>query len=279
MRIVSTLMTAGILAAAPFASNAEQRCEHSAARDVELDLGGIKAVVFDIGPHTLALKGDKSPYGSIRGKACASDAKRLAELVVSQQRDGDKLIVRAERNSLIRKGSWSGESYSDLTLTATVPDNLAVQIKVGSGDAVIDGVASLSADVGSGDLEARHVRDTLYADVGSGDIHASDIGALHIVSIGSGEISVRDVRGDAWVGEINSGDLSIANAQGNVEIGSIGSGDAIVTAIAGNVHMKRIGSGDLDANGVGGDLVIGHVGSGSVNHRHVKGKVNVPEND
>jgi DUF4097 and DUF4098 domain-containing protein YvlB len=279
MRIVSILLTAGILGAVPFASHAEQRCEHSAARDAELSLGGIKTVVFDIGPHTLALKGDKNPSGSIRGKACTSDAKRLTELVVNQQRDGDKLIVRAERNSLTRKGSWSGESYSYLTLAASVPDNLAVQIKIGSGNAVVDGVASLSADVGSGDLEARHVRKSLYADVGSGDIHANDIGTLHVVSLGSGDMSVRDVHGDAWVGEINSGDLSIANVQGNVEIGSIGSGDTILTAIAGNVNLKRIGSGDFDAKGVDGDLSIDHVGSGSVSHRNVKGKVRVPEND
>lgn len=279
MRIVSTLLTAGVLAASPFASHAEQRCEHSAARDAELNLSGIKTVVFDIGPHTLALKGGKGPSGSVHGKACASDAKRLAELVVTQQRDGDKLIVRAERNGLMRKGSWSGESYSYLTLTATTPDDLAVRIKIGSGDAVVDGVASLSADVGSGDLEARHIRDTMYADVGSGDIHASDIGALHVVSIGSGDMGTRDVRGDAWVGEINSGDLSIANAQGKVEIGSIGSGDAVLSAIAGNVKVERIGSGDLEANGVGGDLIVDHVGSGSVGHRNVKGKVRVPEDD
>ncbi|NOT89931.1 MAG: DUF4097 family beta strand repeat protein [Lysobacter sp.] len=278
MRIVSILLTAALVAA-PFASHAEQRCEHSADRDAELNLSGIKTVVFDIGPHTLALKGDRSPSGTIRGKACASDTKRLAELVVTQLRDGDKLIVRAERNSLMRKGSWSGESYSYLTLTATIPDNIAAQVKVGSGDAVIDGVASLSADVGSGDLEARHIRGALYADVGSGDIHASDIGVLHVVSIGSGDMSARNVRGDAWVGEINSGDLSVADVQGDLAIGSIGSGDAMLSAIAGNVKLERIGSGDLEANGVGGDLIVDHVGSGSVGHRNVKGKVRVPEDD
>jgi Putative adhesin len=279
MRITSILLTTGMLFAVPFASHAEQPCEHSAARNAELNLGDIKTVVFDIGPHTLALNGDKRASGSIRGKACASDAKRLAELVVTQQRDGEKLIVRAERNGLMRKGSWSGESYGYLTLTATIPDNLAVRIKVGSGDAVVDGVASLSADVGSGDLEVRHVRNTFYAEVGSGDVHASDIGALHVVSVGSGDLSARDLRGNATVGEIHSGDLVVANAKGKVEIGSIGSGDARLSGIAGSVTVATIGSGDLEANGVGGDLVVDAVGSGSVGHRNVKGKVRVPEDD
>jgi DUF4097 and DUF4098 domain-containing protein YvlB len=279
MRIASLLVSISMLAAIPFASQAEQRCAHSAARDAELNLSGIKTVVFDIGPHTLALKGDKSPAGSIRGKACASDAKRVAQLVVTQQRNGDKLIVRAERNGLLRNGSWSGETYGYLTLTVALPDTLAVRLDLGSGDAVVDNVASLSADVGSGDLEVRHVRGAFFADVGSGDIQATDIGALHVVSVGSGDLTVRDVHGDSKVGEINSGDLSIANAKGRVEIGSIGSGDATLLDIAGNVTVNSIGSGDLDANGITGDLAVDSVGSGSVAHRNVRGQVRIPTDD
>jgi DUF4097 and DUF4098 domain-containing protein YvlB len=279
MRIASILLSTGMLAAIPFASQAEQRCEHSAARDAELNLTGVKTVVFDIGPHTLVLNGGKRQTGSIRGKACASDTKRLAELVVSQERSGDKLIVRAERNGLLRKGSWSGKEYGNLILTATIPDTLAVRLRLGSGDAVVDGVASLSADVGSGDLEARHVRGMFFADVGSGDIHATDIGGLHVISVGSGDLSVRDVRGDSQIGEVNSGDLSIANAKGRVEIGSIGSGDAELSGIAGNVKVDSIGSGDLNANGITGDLVVDSVGSGSVGHRNVGGQVRVPKDD
>jgi hypothetical protein len=273
------LLPALMLTALPFASQASDRCEHSAIRDADLNLSGIKTIVFDIGPHTLALKGGKQQSGAFKGKACASDEKRLVELIVTQERDGDKLLVRAGRNSLLRKGSWSGEDYGHLTVDASVPDTLDVQLKLGSGDAVIDGVASLSADVGSGDLEARHIRGSFYADVGSGDIQASDVGALHVVSVGSGDLSVRDVRGDSRVGEINSGDLSIANAKGGVVIGSIGSGDALLSAIGGNVTVSRIGSGDLGASGVDGDLTVDSVGSGSVDHRNVRGQVRVPEDD
>lgn len=279
MRIAFILLSTGMLTAVSFATQAKQRCEHSAARDAELNLSGIKTVVFDIGPHTLALNGSKRQTGSIRGKACASDIKRLEALVVTQTRNGDKLIVRAGRNSLLRKGSWSGKEYGDLTLNATIPDTLAVRLRLGSGDAVVDGVASLSADVGSGDLEARHVHGTFFADVGPGDIQANDIGALHVVSVGSGDLTVRDLRGDAKVGEVNAGDLSIANAKGRVEIGSIGSGDATLSGIAGNVKVNSIGSGDLDASGVTGDLVVDSVGSGSVGYRNVGGRVRVPKDD
>lgn len=279
MRIVSILLTTGMLVTASFALRAEQRCEHSAPRDTELNLSGIKTVVFDIGPHELKLNGGKRQTGSVNGRACASDAKRLAELVVSQQRDGDRLTVRAERNGLLRKGSWSGDQYGYLSLTATLPDDMAVRIRLGSGDAVIDGIGSLSADVGSGDLEARHIQGTFFADVGSGDIQATDIGALHAVSVGSGDLSVRDVRGDSRVDEVHSGDLSIANAKGKVDIGSIGSGDAKLSGISGNVSVDSIGSGDLEANGITGDLVVDRVGSGSVGHRNVSGQVRIPKDD
>lgn len=279
MRIASILLTGGLLAALPLASQAQEPCEHAAARDAGLDLSGIKTVVFDIGPHTLRLKGDAQPSGSIHGNACASDPKRLAELVVSQQREGDKLIVRAERIGALRNMSWSGKQYAYLTLAATVPETIAVQVKVGSGEAVVEGVASLSADVGSGELQARHVRNAFFADVGSGDIHATDIGALHVVSVGSGDLEARGLRGDATVGEVHSGDLIVANAAGKVEIGSIGSGDAALSGIGGSVTVASIGSGDLDANDITGDLVVSRVGSGSVGHRNVRGQVRVPKDD
>ena len=90
MRIASLMLSTGMLAALPFAAQADQRCEHSAPRDAELRLSGIKTVMFDIGPHALTLNGGKNTTGAIRGKACTSDTKRLVELVVNQQREGDK---------------------------------------------------------------------------------------------------------------------------------------------------------------------------------------------
>ena len=279
MRIASNLLSICMLTALPFTSQAGERCEHSAPRDSVLNLSGIKTVIFDIGPHELSVTGGKAGSGSIRGKACASDAKRLAGLVVTQQRKGDKLIVRAEHKGLMNKGGWSGKNYAYLTLAATLPDSLAIQVKLGSGNVVVDGVASLSADVGSGDLEARHVRGIFYADLDSGDIQASDVGGLHVVTIGSGDFSARDVHGASWVGEVNSGDLSIANAKGRIQIDSVGSGDATVSNIVGDVMVRNLGSGDFQANDISGDLVVDSVGSGSVGHRNINGRVHVPKND
>lgn len=277
MRIASILLPACLLATLPFASHAEQHCEHSAPRDSALNLDGISRVVFDIGPHQLTVNGGNDSTAAIRGRACASDSKRLADLIVTQQRKGDTLTIRAERTGLLRKVSWSGDDYSYLSLTAALPGEIAVEVTVGSGDAVIGGVASLRAQVGSGELEARRIRGAVHGDVDSGEIKASDIGALHVGSVGSGALSARDVRGDATVGEVNSGDLTIANAKGRVEIRTIGSGNASLSGIAGNVAVKSIGSGDLDAHGVSGDLIVDAIGSGSVDHRNVRGRVQLPK--
>jgi hypothetical protein len=285
MQIVSIQLFVGMLSicmlsAAPLVVEAsDDRCEYSASRDADLNLAGIKTIVFDIGPHRLNLKGDKASSGSVRGSACASDPKRLAELTITQRRDGDKLIVRAERNRLLRKGSWSGDDYGRLSLDANIPSRLPLRVLVGSGDALIDGVYSMSADVNSGTLVARHVGDTLFADVGSGNIEATDIGALHVVSVGSGELKARDVRGNVRVGEINSGEFSVANANGSTRIGSIGSGDASITAAGGDINVESIGSGDLKVEGARGNLFVDRVGSGSVHHRDIQGQVRIPKDD
>jgi hypothetical protein len=235
-------------------------------------------VVFDIGPHTLDLKGDAAgaAIGTIRGKACASDAARLAELLVTQSREGDKLIVRAERNGLVRKGSWSGKDYARLALTVSVPGTIPVQVKVGSGEARVAKVTSLTADVGSGELYAQDVRGMFFVDVGSGEIVADGVGGLHVVSVGSGDVSVKNVGQDAHVGEIGSGDVNILGAGGDVRIDSIGSGDAVVGDIGGDIVVGRVGSGDLAAERIRGGLTVRHVGSGSVIHREIGGPLQIP---
>ncbi len=276
-------MRYALLAAAllilPLSAFADDRCKLSANKDLELNLTGAKTVVFDIGPHRLDLKGGDTRSGSVRGKACASDAKRLAELSVTQTREGEKLIVRAGRNTLLRKGSWSGDDYSNLTLNATIPSALDVRVALGSGEARIENVATLAGDVGSGELYARAIRGAFFADVGSGEIIADGVGALHVVSVGSGDLSAKNVTANAHVGDIGSGDLRIVGAKGDVRIDSIGSGDAEVIDVTGNVLVARVGSGDVTAHRVGGGLTVEHVGSGSVNHREIGGPVRIPKDD
>ncbi|HEY5972705.1 MAG TPA: DUF4097 family beta strand repeat-containing protein [Pseudoxanthomonas sp.] len=268
--ILSALL---MLPVAAFAQ--EPQCKHSQPRDLQLDLAGVKAVVFDIGPHELKLDATPNAKAAVHGKACASETKLLEQLKLTQQKSGDKLYVSAKR-----EGSSSGiffvSNYAYLKLAGTLPDNVAVQLKVGSGDALVTGASILSADVGSGDVEARRIRGLVAAKVGSGDIAIEDAGSLQVISIGSGDLSAKGVKGAAKVGGIGSGDFDLDGAMGNVEIDSIGSGDAKVSGVHGNVSLGSLGSGDFEARDVRGDLSVDSVGSGSVNHNGVTGQVKLP---
>ena len=276
MRKLSLLTLLLLAPASAFAATPE--CKHSQPRDLELNLTGVKAVVFDIANNDLTVDASAGAKPALHSKACASDEKYLQQLRLTQHRVGDKLYVTARREGFI-SGIFLGNTYSYLKLAVTLPDNVTVQLKVGSGDAVVTGASLLSADVGSGDVEARHIRGLVAATVGSGDITLEDIGSLHVISVNSGDLSARKVRGPAKVGSVGSGDFELKGATGDVEIGSVGSGDAKVSDVTGSVRVASVGSGDVDVQDIRGDLSVQSKGSGSVNHNRIDGRVSVPSDN
>lgn len=279
----------------PFAAQAQDsHCRHSQPRQLDLDMEGVRTVMFEIHNHKLRLDASPGASGAIQGRACASSEDWLEDLKVEQRRDGDRLHVRLYRDRQVR-GLFLGRNYAWLDMSGNVPDDVLVQLSVGSGDAWLTGAAAMSADVGSGDVEARGIAGRATAKVGSGDIELDGVGSLHVLSIGSGDVEAGNVRGDVEVGSIGSGDFTLRGAggnasiesigsgdaelhdvRGNVAIGSIGSGDAQLRNIGGSVVVDAIGSGDLDARGVRGDLTVDSKGSGSVRHEGVDGNVELP---
>jgi hypothetical protein len=268
-----TLFLAALLML-PGVALAQTTCKHSQPRSLQLDLGGVSSVLFEVGSHELALDGAASG-GRLQGKACSSHAGALDTLTLTQEKRGDQLVVRLGRDSpgpVIRLG----RHYSSLVIRGTVPANLPVHVSVGSGDASLAGLASAEVTVGSGDVNARRIAGTLSGSVGSGDIVATDVGSLDLRSIGSGDVRVASVRGASRIGSVGSGDVVIGPTRGSVEIGSIGSGDAALRDIGGDVVIGSIGSGDVVARGVAGKLVLRSKGSGSVQHERVAGAVELP---
>lgn len=276
MRKLSLLTLLLLAPAVAFAATPE--CKHSQPRNLALDLAGVKAVVFDIGSNDFTIDASAGAKAALGGKACASSEKYLEQLKLTQHKAGEKLYVTARREGMTG-GIFLGSNYAYLKLAATLPDNVMVQLKVGSGDAVVTGAPMLSADVNSGDVEARHIRGLVAASVGSGDIILEDIGSLHVISVGSGDLSARKVRGPAKVGSVGSGDFELDGASGDVEIGSVGSGDAKVTGVFGSVTVASVGSGDLEVNDIRGDLSVRSKSSGSVSHNRVDGRVDVPSDN
>ena len=225
-----------------------------------LNLTGVRTLEIRLGRHDLHLNGVPGTGGQIRGRSCASSQERLASLQLTQRREGDRLVLSAEHDPQGWSINFFGSSYAFLDLQLDVPQGLAVELSVGSGDADVAGIDRLDSQVGSGDLRVHGIRERFTASVGSGDIVAEDVGEIHVGSVGSGDFSARNVRRD-------------------VEIGSIGSGDAGLRHVDGNVIVGSIGSGDLDINGVAHDLRVRSIGSGDISHHDVAGRIDVPSDD
>lgn len=236
------------------------QCRFESPRNAPLDMTGIHTVVIDIGHHTLHIDGTADDSSRMQGRACASSTDRLAAMQISQHREGDRLIVKLADNHGTNIFSIFGSHYAYLDLRMDIPNTVAVELAVGSGDAFVSKVAQLSAGVGSGDLQVNGVSGHFDAHVGSGDIKADDVGETHIASVGSGDFTVNRVRG-------------------NLTIDKVGSGDADLRAVGGNVNVGSVGSGDLRVNGVARDLHVAHVGSGDVDHLAVAGTVDIPHRD
>lgn len=249
-----------VLFAAPLLAHAGEQCRFEAARSFELDLHGVSEITVIANQHDVRVRGVDGSGGAVRGRACSSKQDALDSLQVIRHREGSRLVIEARTVNELTSWRLFGNNYAYLDLGIAFPKSLPVKLDVGSGDAMVDNVATLDAHVGSGDIDVRRVPGEVSANVGSGDAGFQDIGALKVDSVGSGDLVANGVRGD-------------------VRIGSIGSGDATLKQVGGGVDVGSIGSGDLDVDGVGRDLRVRSIGSGDIDHHGVSGKVEIPRND
>ncbi len=258
----------------PLSALADDHCTHSAPRQLKLDLQGAKAVVFEVASHELVLNARPGAAGELSGRACAAEAEWLEQLTVTQRRQGDKLVVSLAREQGHR--GWFSGDHAHMRMSGTLPDTMPVQIKVGSGEAEIDGAPLVSVDVGSGEARVKRTRGLVAADVGSGEIDIENAGALKVIGVNSGDVSARDVRGEVSVGRVGSGEFDLVGARGPVRIGAIGSGAADVSRIDSDVEVESIGSGQVEARDIRGNLTVKSIGSGSADHSGIGGQVRLP---
>lgn len=251
--------TAALLLA-PFAAFAATPCKYEAPRNLQLDLNGVRSVQIEVHSQDLHLTGSDSSKGlTLTGRACASEQSVLDKLQVTQQRQGDQLLIDIGGNGGF-SFSLFGNSYANLDVSVQLPANLPVTVRVGSGDADVKGVQQLQSSVGSGDLHVRQIAGKFSTSVGSGDVDVTDIGSLDLGSVGSGDFKADGIKGDARIGSIGSGDVTLRN-------------------IGGSVRADTLGSGDLVVRDVTGEFSLGAKGSGDVSHSGVKGKVSVPRDN
>lgn len=290
MRTLLACTTLMLLPLSALANDAP--CRFTENRDLQLDLGGAKTLVIEVNQHDLHVEAGSGP-ARLSGRACASNADWLRDLTLTQRHSGDKLVVSLRREG--KRGLVVGNNYAWLDIRGSVPADVMVQLKVGSGDAHIEGAKSLSVDLGSGDADALRTQGSVHATVGSGDLLVDGAESLNLLSvgsgdanvsnirrdvtvgsIGSGDVDLRDIGGDLRIDSIGSGDTDVRQVRGNVEIGVVGSGDTGLRDITGNLRVGSHGSGDIKADGVGGNLTVERSGSGDVRHSGVRGTVSLP---
>lgn len=249
-----------LLLLAPLAAYAADDCRYQAPRNLQLDLAGVRGVQIEVNSYDLHVKGAPGARQLlVNGRACASEQSLLENLQITQRREGDQLIIELGGQNAFSfhlLGSYS----ANLEANVQLPPELPVTVRVGSGDASVDGVQRLQSSVGSGGLHVSNIAGAFGTSVVSGGVDASAVGSLHAGSVSSGELKVSGIKGDA-------------------QVGSIGSGDVTLRDVGGSVHADTLGSGDLSVHDVGGDLSLGAKGSGDVNRSGVKGKVSVPRDD
>jgi len=267
-----------LIAFLPSLSFAAAPCEFSAQRDFDVEAAGIETLVLALESDDVEVEGVAGlEQIQVRGKACASNEARLAELVIEQQRIGKDLAITARaRASEFR---LFGSSYAYIDITLRVPERLTVGIRGSSGDAQVKGIAALDFDTRSGDLVADAIAGSFGVKTASGDIRGSGFGSVHVRSTASGDINLRDVRGVVNLEQSGSADVTLDQVGGGVEIGSVGSGDVSVHHVDRDVVIGSVGSGDVEVSDVGGDLRVRSSGSGDVSHRGVRGAVSVPQDD
>jgi|GEM_PF-976722 len=255
--------------------------EFSEVRSLKLDYSGVRTVVFNVGENKLRVDASPNPQTLLSGYACATSKEDLKKLTLSQERQGDRLVVNLEQ-----KGSESGadkehrdthRSYGWMDVRVAIPLDLAVEVNVTSGDAWVTGAHSLTAKVGSGELEARRIPGGVTVSVGAGEVELRDIGSLTVGSIGSGDVDVENVRGLVRVNSIGSGGFDLEGADGDVKFEAIGVGEVDIERVRGSVTVGSIGAGKLEVEDVAGDFTVKARGHGRIEWRRVQGEVELPQ--
>lgn len=252
--VLSAALTALV---ASLAAAQDRDLDHSARREASASAAGATLIVVEAQAGSLRVEG-KRGVDQVRahGTAWAGSEARLREVTLTAEREGSTVRVKVE---IPDDHDWREEDRAMLDLVVELPDDIAVEVGDGSGEAEIVGVASLDIADGSGELRIENIG-----------------GPLSVVD-GSGELTIRDVRGDVRIRD-GSGSVDIAGVRGSVTVEGDGSGEIEARNITGGLRVERDGSGSIEAREVGGDFVVERKGSGGISYSGVKGEVRVPRN-
>lgn len=268
-----------LLLLTPLAAFADD-CAFRADRSVDIDANGLAALKLDTGAGDLEVKGVPGlARVEIRGKACASDEATLAELQLTQQRQGDvatAVTVIPDSGSSLK---LFGRRYAYIDVQVRMPAALKLELRDSSGDVEIDGLRNgLDLTDSSGDIDLRDLGGAVRISDTSGDIDADGVeGDVTIDADSSGDIELRNVRGDAYVRNDSSGDVEFHHVGGHARIDHDSSGDIVFDDIGGDAAVGSDSSGDIRADHVRGSFTVeAKANVDDIHYADIGGKVALP---
>ncbi len=238
---IFALTTALLLASCTVMNNAELQ----QSRQLELNAQQLSEMHVDVGAGRLTVRGT-ADSDRVRVTAEVWQVQASDDYVLNLERDGKRGVLAANIDS---GGGWfSGGSGDRIDLIVSVPEQLRLDIRDGSGS-----------------IDLMDVRSDVRIDDGSGSIKVRNLGGALEIEDGSGSLSVLDIRGDITIND-GSGSISVRDAGGDLDIRD-GSGSITVQGIVGVVRIND-GSGSISVDGAA-DFELLSDGSGSVNTRNI----------
>ena len=266
----------------PAIALADDDCAFRAERSLDVDSKGLSLFKLDTGAGDLIVEGVAGLTKiEVRGKACASDEKVLAEIQFVQQHEGATSTVGTKIPDVGSNWNLFGAgNYAYMDVHVRMPPALKLDLRDSSGDLEVSGLTNgLDLKDSSGDIKLRDIGGAVNVTDTSGDIDVRGIGGdFTVISDSSGDINVDDVKGSAVVQEDSSGDIALRHVGGDARVDRDSSGDITFEDIGRDAVVGADGSGDITADGVKGNFTVGAKSgsSGEIHQRNVGGKVTLP---
>lgn len=236
--------------------------DYTAPRDADVDARGARSIEVRAEAGSLRIEGKPGiSQVQVRGTARASSRNRLGDIKLIAERRGDVVYIKADMPEDHENSFWNlgRDNWNmQLDLVIEVPQNLALDVEDGSGEAKFVNVGPMKLTDGSGDLTILGVKGDLEVEDGSGNMTIENVEGRVRVNDGSGEIRAKNIVGDFVVEEDGSGNIDVAG-------------------VGGDMRVEADGSGGIDVDRVAGDFTVDNKGSGSISSSGVRGKINIPE--
>lgn len=223
---------------------------HESSQSLNMSADSVAGLYVDSGAGSLEIKGVKGATTINVSADIVSQRSDGSDVIFTLERDGNTAKLVGKRDSGL--GFSYGDNYTRVSMTVTVPAELALNIDDGSGPITVKDIANdVRIDDGSGSLLVKNVSGNVDIKDGSGWIEVSHIDGKVVIDDNSGSLSVQQVTGSVNIDD-GSGGIDVQDVTNDVVI-SDGSGGISVARVA-NLNIVDAGSGGVSVEDVEQDI-------------------------